>query len=793
MGVNDWSRDPEANAVADPTIVANDGASARQFPRSLRGAMASVRKLADDQSGAITSTGGPNAYVVRTFSGLTDLRAGLSLSFVAHRGNSGPPSLSVDGHGALQLLNRDGIDLPAGYLKAGRLVRVIYVASPPSWRMIDLGVVANEDLVQAPARTIKGNAGDGLDDIPVADARVLLAVDKLPNKTEAELVASGAIADALATKASPELVGQLLPSIAFLPDIGTQPVGLGSLAAEIVSLRRWMGPAANGADITAALTAAIAAVPIYGGEIIIPAGIWRCGPIECNKAGVVIRACQQSCVIDARDENQPYIFNFTGTGIRALRDLTLRGKNNLTLACRVGCVVNGPRVHFEKIRMLQVKGGYDIISSNGPKILHGSIEGHTEFGIRWGMNITNADYKVAEAMVLDMDIYTQVSDPAQFTANGMEFGPRMGAAYIEQIRMGGHVYGYLFDATSEVGGQNGHLNFTKAISGIAGVAGWYFKSVSATVIAMVDCSASAGQGIGVKIQSLDFSLRWIGGSIHKSAVGVELDGGNPTARIRFIGTAIQSNTGFSSNPDSVLQNGCAIHLRSGAANVDLEGCYLGDQADFAISPGSPRQSYALVKRAPFTGQVSRMGGDWSQNGLGETLIGGTHPFISRFLNPADYEMGANGIPKLKLGGEEFNWTPVLSCAVPGDLSVAVTSVSGFINKQGKRVHAEFAMTVTPTYTTASGTSGAIEIQGLLDTSNGRSTLGGGQITAISAITWPTINTRVATQIQPAVPLSSTKINIQALVTNGTVAPVPITALPIGQPFTIRGYVDYLTV
>ena len=249
MGVNNWSRDPDANGVADPTIAANDGASARHFPRSLRGAMASVRKLADDQSGAITSSGGPNAYVVRTFSGLTELRAGLSLSFVAHRGNSGPPSLSVDGHGALPLLNRDGGDLPAGYLKAGRLVRVIYVASPPSWRTIDLGVVANEDLVQAPARTIKGNAGDGLDDIPVADARVLLAVDKLPNKTEAELAASlaasGPIADAIAESASAEAIAEAVAPIPGLIAAARQDAIASASAASSIAVAQAVAPIPN--------------------------------------------------------------------------------------------------------------------------------------------------------------------------------------------------------------------------------------------------------------------------------------------------------------------------------------------------------------------------------------------------------------------------------------------------------------------------------------------------------------------------------------------------------------------
>ena len=216
MGVTDWSRTPDANAFADPLIEANDGTSARAFSRSLRGAMAGMRKLSDDQGGALVSTGSADVFVVHTFTGLSELRAGISLSFIPHRDNTGPSSLSVDGHGALPLLNRDGVDLDPGHIRAQRLVRVVYDAASPSWRTVDLGSIANTDFADTPALTFKANAGDGLADIPVPDARALLHLDRVTNKSEAELVASGPIAEALAGTAS---AGDIAAAVEPIPGL----------------------------------------------------------------------------------------------------------------------------------------------------------------------------------------------------------------------------------------------------------------------------------------------------------------------------------------------------------------------------------------------------------------------------------------------------------------------------------------------------------------------------------------------------------------------------------------------
>lgn len=195
MGVIAWSRNPDDNGYVDPLVPAGDGISARDYQRGKRGIMAAVKRLVDDQGGALVSTGVANSYAVHDYSGTEELRAGITFAFTPNRDNDGPASLALNGLGAIPLLDRNGADLVPGSLKKGRLVRVVYDEKGEAWRTADLGLVANSDLASGPEGTLKGNTGDGVADLTSDAARTLLAVDRLPNKSEAEMVAEGAIAD----------------------------------------------------------------------------------------------------------------------------------------------------------------------------------------------------------------------------------------------------------------------------------------------------------------------------------------------------------------------------------------------------------------------------------------------------------------------------------------------------------------------------------------------------------------------------------------------------------------------
>lgn len=133
MGVLSWAIDRFANATADPTIPAQDGASARSFMDMLRGVMAGNRALADDQGGAIVTTGTANAYVITTASGVTQLRAGLSLLAQIDRTNTDVAFLNVDGTGPKPWRDGDGAEFAAGALPPKRFVRITWDASRGAW------------------------------------------------------------------------------------------------------------------------------------------------------------------------------------------------------------------------------------------------------------------------------------------------------------------------------------------------------------------------------------------------------------------------------------------------------------------------------------------------------------------------------------------------------------------------------------------------------------------------------------------------------------------------------------
>ncbi len=142
MGVLSWALDRFANATADPTIPAQDGASARSFMDLLRGVMAGSRALADDQGGAIVTAGTGNAYAVSTASGVTQLRAGLSLLIQIDRTNTDVVTLNVDGTGPKPWRDGDGVDFANGALPPKRFVRITWDADRGAWISDVLSLVA---------------------------------------------------------------------------------------------------------------------------------------------------------------------------------------------------------------------------------------------------------------------------------------------------------------------------------------------------------------------------------------------------------------------------------------------------------------------------------------------------------------------------------------------------------------------------------------------------------------------------------------------------------------------------
>lgn len=162
MGVLSWALDRIANATADPTIPAQDGASARSFMDMLRGIMAGSRALADDQGGSIT-TGGvqPNVYTVMTASGVSALRPGLSFLVKIDRSNTDAATLNIDGTGPVPWRDADGREFGAGVLPSGRFVRITYDGARRAW-LSDVLALNAFDLAFAAWMASLPSAPDGL-------------------------------------------------------------------------------------------------------------------------------------------------------------------------------------------------------------------------------------------------------------------------------------------------------------------------------------------------------------------------------------------------------------------------------------------------------------------------------------------------------------------------------------------------------------------------------------------------------------------------------------------------------
>ncbi len=101
------------------------------------------------------------------------------------------------------------------------------------------------------------------------------------------------------------------------------------------------------------------------------------------------------------------------------------------------------------------------------------------------------------------------------------------------------------------------------------------------------------------------------------------------------------------------------------------------------------------------------------------------------------------VPELETG----TWTPTLSFATPGDVALSYTNQVGYYHRIGDWVFLGCRLTVTPTYTTASG---AVEISGVPFNSHGTLTIQGGALSGhTAALTYP------ASRVFPVVRFSST--------------------------------------
>jgi hypothetical protein len=137
-GVHKYPIDPTLTTGAAGTADGNAGVNLTEgvtqvnaINNAMRGLIGDIGSWRDDVSGANTTTGSANTYVLATTSGMTSLQDGLTLTFLINVTNTGASTLNVDTLGAKKLL-ASGASLVAGNLVAGQPVTVVYDASADS-------------------------------------------------------------------------------------------------------------------------------------------------------------------------------------------------------------------------------------------------------------------------------------------------------------------------------------------------------------------------------------------------------------------------------------------------------------------------------------------------------------------------------------------------------------------------------------------------------------------------------------------------------------------------------------
>lgn len=135
--------------------------------------------------------------------------------------------------------------------------------------------------------------------------------------------------------------------------------------------------------------------------------------------------------------------------------------------------------------------------------------------------------------------------------------------------------------------------------------------------------------------------------------------------------------------------------------------------------------------------------------------------------------------------EYASYTPVLSAATPGDLSLSGESALGGYTRVGNRVDVWFDYTFSPTFTTATGD---MHIGGLPYTSAAAGKCGGGVISYTEGgITWPTGKTSINLSVIDNV----TYMKIVAHKTAATSTYVQIdSGMASGGTYTVAGQVTY---
>lgn len=201
-----------------------------------------------------------------------------------------------------------------------------------------------------------------------------------------------------------------------------------------------------------------------------------------------------------------------------------------------------------------------------------------------------------------------------------------------------------------------------------------------------------------------------------------------------------------------------IVIAAGATSVDITGCFIGtsssgvNRARYAviIEPGCTNinidstislDSRSAVVNLSASEPTVKVTNRRSPSSAMLELLRPVTPVINKLIR-LDSAGGVQLIDWSHGGGIAF--TPVVTCATPGDLSVAYGTATGTYRKKDRVVEIDVVLVFTPTYTTAAG---EFRIAGLPFPADGSTAYSCIPISSMSAFTWPNSATQIYLEAQ----------------------------------------------
>lgn len=205
---------------------------------------------------------------------------------------------------------------------------------------------------------------------------------------------------------------------------------------------------------------------------------------------------------------------------------------------------------------------------------------------------------------------------------------------------------------------------------------------------------------------------------------------------------------------------------AGVANGNVCAYVLEDGNDFEIGIGTYTSSGTTFSRDTVT--VSKEGGT---SGTSKITASSSSTI---FLCPRASD----------IAGEKLSWTPVLTCATPGNLSVAYSVQLGWYTVKGREVTAHFnIITSTWTHTTASG---SIMITGLPHTSENVASQ-----KHIGPVTYQGFTKANYFSMLADVANNASQIVLDVAGTGQSIQVAAVTDFPTGGTVVLQGHVTYV--